>query len=301
MNQECIGKFIAECRKKKGLTQNELAIRLGVTDKAISKWENGRCLPDLALIKPLCKELDISMNELINGDYIEKSDLEEKSESTLDNTIAYIDKKEKKEKKKLFLILGVVSILFLVFGIFAVKRYIHQNYYALENANIMYEEYLNTIEKNMDEISEKDANGNWMKFKTSSGNKEYDQARNELVGIINESYKYLVENKDVNIARNYQIKGRVSKKELEYLNSIKDNLTCLNFFSKYRNWWSTEDEAEKNIYEKVSIIYSVQNTPLYKKEKLTFAELNSKLLFEAKVIELLSYNLYGEYHRENIE
>lgn len=61
MNQEKIGNFISECRKKKKLTQSELAERLGVTDKSVSNWENGRNMPDLSLFKPLCEELDISL------------------------------------------------------------------------------------------------------------------------------------------------------------------------------------------------------------------------------------------------
>ena len=63
MNQEKIGKFISELRKKKNMTQLDLANKLGVTDRAISKWENGRGLPDLSLLKPLCEELNISINE----------------------------------------------------------------------------------------------------------------------------------------------------------------------------------------------------------------------------------------------
>ena len=58
MNQEKIGKFIAECRKNKKMTQSELAEKLGVTDKSIGNWENGRNMPDLSLFKPLCAELD---------------------------------------------------------------------------------------------------------------------------------------------------------------------------------------------------------------------------------------------------
>ena len=65
MNQEKIGKFIAECRQEKKITQEELANKIGVTDKAISKWENGRCLPDISLFKLLCNSLDITVNELL--------------------------------------------------------------------------------------------------------------------------------------------------------------------------------------------------------------------------------------------
>ena len=62
MDQERIGKFIAECRKERKLTQLQLAEKLGVTDRSVSKWENGRCMPDLSLMKPLCNELGITIN-----------------------------------------------------------------------------------------------------------------------------------------------------------------------------------------------------------------------------------------------
>ena len=63
MNQEKIGKFISNVRKDKKLTQRQLADKLGITDRAISKWENGKSMPDLSLLKPLCDILDISINE----------------------------------------------------------------------------------------------------------------------------------------------------------------------------------------------------------------------------------------------
>lgn len=68
MNQEKIGKFIAECRKEKNLTQEQLAERLGVSNKSISRWENAKTMPDISLFEPLCKELDISFNELLTGE-----------------------------------------------------------------------------------------------------------------------------------------------------------------------------------------------------------------------------------------
>jgi len=71
MNQANIGKFISELRKEKNMTQLELANKLGITDRAISKWENGRGMPDVSLLEPLCKELNISINELLTGKKIE--------------------------------------------------------------------------------------------------------------------------------------------------------------------------------------------------------------------------------------
>ena len=80
MNQEKIGKFILKLRKEKNMTQQELADKIGVTDRAISKWENGRGMPDLSLMKPLCEELGITINELISGEKLDKKEYKEKSE-----------------------------------------------------------------------------------------------------------------------------------------------------------------------------------------------------------------------------
>ena len=93
MNQDKIGKFIAENRKKKKLTQSELAEKLGVTDRSISNWENGKNMPDLSLFKPLCDILGITINELMSGENINKQEYNQKLEENLINTIDYIGKK----------------------------------------------------------------------------------------------------------------------------------------------------------------------------------------------------------------
>ena len=72
MEQVKIGKFIAECRKKKNLTQMQLAEKLNITDRAISKWETGKGIPDSSIMLELCNELDISVNELLSGELIER-------------------------------------------------------------------------------------------------------------------------------------------------------------------------------------------------------------------------------------
>lgn len=89
MNQEKIGKFILLLRKEKNMSQMDLAKKLGVTDRAISKWENGKGMPDLSLMQPLCKELDITINDLLSGEKIDKKDYQEKFEENVLNTIKY--------------------------------------------------------------------------------------------------------------------------------------------------------------------------------------------------------------------
>ena len=88
MNQIKIGAFISECRKAKGLTQNQLAEKLGITDKAVSKWETGRSMPDLSLFTSLCNFLDITLNELLAGEHIKEEELREKTDKVLMEVIA---------------------------------------------------------------------------------------------------------------------------------------------------------------------------------------------------------------------
>lgn len=83
MNQVKIGAFISTCRKAKGLTQSQLALKFGITDKAVSKWETGRSMPDLSLFIPLCNLLEISLNELLAGEYIPQENLKEKTDEVL--------------------------------------------------------------------------------------------------------------------------------------------------------------------------------------------------------------------------
>lgn len=71
------------CRKKKGMTQSKLAENLGITDKAVSKWETGKSMPDISLFMPLCSLLGITLNELLSGEYISDENLKEKSNEVL--------------------------------------------------------------------------------------------------------------------------------------------------------------------------------------------------------------------------
>ena len=83
MDQEKIGKFIATLRKEKGLTQQELAEKLGITKNAVSKWERGLGLMDMSLLKPLSEILDVSVTEILNGERFLKEEINTKSEKFL--------------------------------------------------------------------------------------------------------------------------------------------------------------------------------------------------------------------------
>lgn len=113
MDQIKIGQFIAERRKLKNLTQLELAEKLHITDRAVSKWENGRAMPDSAIMIDLCKELEISVNELLCGEVLKMEENEKKAE---ENLIELKRQKEEADKRLLNMeiVLIVFSILFLV-------------------------------------------------------------------------------------------------------------------------------------------------------------------------------------------
>ena len=119
MNQEKIGNFIAECRRQKKMTQYQLGEKLGVTEKSISNWENGRNMPDLSLFKPLCEELNITINELLSGEKISEDNYQEKFEENIINTISYSNKKLEKKNQLIGLILMIFGFLMSIMGLMA--------------------------------------------------------------------------------------------------------------------------------------------------------------------------------------
>lgn len=110
MNQQKIGSFILKLRKEKSMTQVDLANKLGITDRAISKWENGRGMPDLSLLLPLCEALEISVNELLSGERLDTDTYHEKLEENIISTIDYTNKRIKKTKKIFAVTLSVILI-----------------------------------------------------------------------------------------------------------------------------------------------------------------------------------------------
>lgn len=117
MNQVKIGKFIAECRKKCGLTQMQLAEKLNITDRAVSKWENGKSLPDSSIMLDLCELLNISVNDLLSGEVVTVNNYDENLEK---NLIKMVKEKEKADERLLSIeivmgIVGVILCLALIF------------------------------------------------------------------------------------------------------------------------------------------------------------------------------------------
>lgn len=116
MDQEKIGKFIQTCRKNKNITQREFAEKLGVTDKTVSRWENGHYLPDVSLFNDICSILDIEVTELLNGEKNKREVLGKEVDKTIMKIVDISSDEIKKKKKKIVIISSVViAILILIF------------------------------------------------------------------------------------------------------------------------------------------------------------------------------------------
>ena len=114
MDQIKIWKFILKCRKEECLTQSELEEKLGVTSKSISRWENGNTMPDYSLLKDLCSELNINVNELLSGEKIKKNDYMNKSEENLIKLRKQIDKRKKVLRIITYVFIAIIISAFVL-------------------------------------------------------------------------------------------------------------------------------------------------------------------------------------------
>ena len=130
MDQLKIGKFIAECRKQKNLTQMQLAEKLGITDKAISKWERGIAMPDSSIMLEFCDILGISVNELLSGEKINMENNNQKNEQLLLDMTKELERKNKTIWSSMWVIM-IVSLTALFAGIFIAAFFIPEGVWQL--------------------------------------------------------------------------------------------------------------------------------------------------------------------------
>ena len=113
MEQVKIGRFIAECRKKENLTQMQLAEKLNITDRAVSKWETGKAMPDSSIMLELCEILKISVNDLLCGEVVTMDNYNKELEN---NLLEMIKQKEESDKRLLAVewVVGILSVIVLL-------------------------------------------------------------------------------------------------------------------------------------------------------------------------------------------
>jgi len=117
MDQIKIGKFIAECRKKENLTQMQLAEKLGITDRAVSKWETGRAMPDSSIMLELCGILKITVNDLLSGEVVAMENYNKELEN---NLLEMVKQKEQADKRLLSVevVIGITTTVLLLSLVF---------------------------------------------------------------------------------------------------------------------------------------------------------------------------------------
>ena len=117
MDQKKIGKFIAQCRKQENLTQMQLAEKMGITDRAVSKWETGKAMPDASIMLELCSVLKITVNDLLCGEVVTMDNYNKEMEN---NLLEMIKEKEQADKKLLSaeVFVGITVTVFLFAMIF---------------------------------------------------------------------------------------------------------------------------------------------------------------------------------------
>ena len=130
MDQVKIGRFIAACRKRANLTQMQLAEKLNITDRAVSKWETGKAMPDTAIMLELCHILGISVNELLSGEKIDMENNDQKNEQLLLDMAKEIETKNKTIWTSMWAIM-IVSMTALIAGIFVARFLIPEGVWQL--------------------------------------------------------------------------------------------------------------------------------------------------------------------------
>ena len=213
MDQKKIGRFIAQCRKEKKMTQAELAEKLTVTEKSVSNWENGRNMPDLSLFKPLCALLNITVNDLISGERIEAVNYQQKAEENIINTIDYAHKQA--HKVKITVVPLILILIIMVFTCYLIdlnqmrqgKRTIFSNWeykYApiveVVNPEEKTEQFelITALDKYIEEEGKKNTRNYYGEEKYFYSYKIYDISKNkdryEISMILNDATCYMEDN-----------------------------------------------------------------------------------------------------------
>lgn len=221
MNYEKIGEFIAKKRKEKNLTQKDLALLIGVTDKAVSKWERGLGCPDVSILEVLSKELDVSILEILKGRIIENEVIQvtELNDYVLD-TVKYTNNSTKDKIKKLIsniitvIIIGICSFLLIM-------NVNHMMYLYKDIQNTLTNENLEEMNKNIELIS------NNINIINSNQGIYNDEDYKNILDNINSMYdnltkmKILNYNKNTKISRNDYFLLDVSSEPLNIINTYK--------------------------------------------------------------------------------
>ena len=275
MNVKKVGEFIKQKRKEKKLTQKELAEKLSITDRAISKWERGICCPDISILKELSSILEVSVNELLAGEEIEKLE-KEKTDEVLIGTVNKYTSIEKRKRLGLWLLTIAVVIINIIFIFIMFLMYNQINGTGGITINSIQNKYFTdeilTLmeEKNYEQLALKTNNTFYFNNCPLEEN-EYDYVC--LLKELNESGVEFVSHKNLgnhfdylNDISKYEVtmkyKDKEEKMEIALLSTnghlreiyfykyrVSNNLVCNNIYDQLSWCYDDKTESHKYLYE----------------------------------------------------
>ena len=302
MNYETIGKFIQSKRKEKGLTQKELAEKLGVTDKAVSKWERGLGCPDVSILEILAQELDTSILEILKGRIIENEIIKvTEANDYVKETINFTKNKTKEIINKIIVFLTIsISILLLILNIEYIISLNKTYEYDFNNETVIeMQKQLNKLKTNIELIEQNQGKYDDEKYQEITKDLKYIKEKLNNSKILKYENKKNLTTKDIYIIDDntlIDLYGIKILKELEKYNE-EEQLFEDNIMAKVYLNINAHEQTEKsykykmiNIPNNIEILYTPLNNPINLRVMYTKSIISTYLYITDKIIEV------GEIH-----
>ena len=301
MNYETIGKFIQSKRKEKGLTQKELAQKLGVTDKAVSKWERGLGCPDVSILEILAKELDTSILEILKGRIIENVIIKvTEANDYVKETINFTKNKTKEIINKIIVFLTIsVSILLLILNIENIISLNKKYEYDFNNETVIeMKKQLNKLKTNIELIEQNQGNYDDEEYQEITKDLKYIKEKLDNSKILKYEDNIKLTIKDIYIIDDNTILdlyGIKILKELEKYNEeqlFKDNIMAKIYLNINAHEQTEKSYKYKmiNIPNNMETLYTPFNDPINLRVMYTKSTISTYLYITNKIIEVGEIN-----------
>lgn len=302
MNYETIGKFIQSKRKEKGLTQKELAEKLGVTDKAVSKWERGLGCPDVSILEILAKELDTSILEILKGRIIEDEIIKvTEANDYVKETINFTKNKTKEIINKIIVFLTIsISILLLILNIENIISLNKKYEYDFNNETVIeMKKQLNKLKTNIELIEQNQGKYNDEEYQEITQDLKYIKEKLDNSKILKYEDNIKLTIKDIYIIDDntildlYGIKIlKELEKDIEEEQLFKDNIMAKVYLNINAHEQTEKSYKYKiiNIPNNMEILYTPFNDPINLRVMYTKSTISTYLYITNRIIEVGEIN-----------
>lgn len=302
MNYETIGKFIQSKRKEKGLTQKELAEKLGVTDKAVSKWERGLGCPDVSILEILAKELDTSILEILKGRIIEDEIIKvTEANDYVKETINFTKNKTKEIINKIIVFLTIsISILLLILNIENIISLNKKYEYDFNNETVIeMKKQLNKLKTNIELIEQNQGKYNDEEYQEITQDLKYIKEKLDNSKILKYEDNIKLTIKDIYIIDDntildlYGIKIlKELEKDIEEEQLFKDNIMAKVYLNINAHEQTEKSYKYKiiNIPNNMETLYTPFNDPINLRVMYTKSTISTYLYITNKIIEVGEIN-----------